>query len=200
MKLEKVRHARVYDAERKLLFCEASVWDMFQRGVAMVLDDFWRARRLLCIKMVAENMDREKGVEELRYGFVRDDAGGGGGNGGLGWNRRHEMSLRGRGGGGDSASADAATWGGAKNSAGLVRSLLEEDGILAELEREREKERERSGGGKRRRGGADRQKVKLHLQVDEAEALSDLAEIRGEKRPRDEPHGATGERKSKRRK
>lgn len=187
LKLEKVRHARVYEAEKRRLFYEHAIWASYRQSVDTVLDEFRHQRRLVIVRLLCENAEKMKALEELRYKIVKEEPIGG-------WQKKHEMSLRGRVQG--EAQVDN---GGANNSSKLVgvKSMLEEDGVLAELEREKDRDK----SNRRSRKNDSRQKVKLHLQVEEADALSDLADIRGEKRQREsEPAPTALERKSKRRK
>ncbi|CDF35026.1 unnamed protein product [Chondrus crispus] len=100
------------------------------------------------------------------------------------------MSLRGRG---------ATTENNGDNSNGKSggRSALEEDGLLAEIEKDNGvREKEKKG---RNRKNENRQKVKVQIEVEESEALHDLALIRGEKRSR-EPEPVVIERRVKKRK
>lgn len=184
MKLEKIRHAKVFEAEKRRLFCENSIESEYQRTVQAVLDDYVKQRNVLVVRMLHENSEKIRHVQELRHKIIRDEGTTGA------WQRKHEMSLRGR---GSSAENNGGDSGGSKPGG---RSALEEDGVLAELEREnglKEKEKGRS-----RRKNDNRQKVKVAIEAVDDELHVDLALIRGEKRAREpEP---TAERRSKKRK
>lgn len=184
LKLEKIRHAKVFEAEKRRLFHETSVENEYQRNVHAAVDEYLRLRTTLVMKLLRENSCKVKHVQGLRYKIIGDESSV------TGWQqRKHEMSLRGR-------AVAAESSGDNGNSRPGGRSALEEDGVLAEIERENGvREKEKRG----RRGKNDnRQKVKVHIEVEESEALHDLALIRGEKRPREpEP---VAERRTKKRK
>lgn len=184
LKLEKIRHAKVFEGEKRRLFCENSIESEYQKTVQAVLDEYVKQRNVLVVRMLHENSEKIRHVQELRHKIIRDE-----GTGGGAWQRKHEMSLRGRG----SSAENNGDSGGSRPGG---RSALEEDGVLAELEKEnglKEKEKGRS-----RRKNDNRQKVKVAIEAVDDELHVDLALIRGEKRPR-EPEPAA-ERRSKKRK
>lgn len=152
LKLEKVRHARVYEADKRRLYHENVILTMYEMEVAAIVDEFEQAKLSVVNKMLAENAEKIKQVEELRYGICKDDVVGA-------WQRKHEMSLRGRGG---------------------VDDDLDEG---------------RSNGRRRRTRSSS---VKVNVELDDHQVSDDLAEMRGEKRQRED--GNDRERRSKKRK
>ncbi|CAN8067647.1 unnamed protein product [Agarophyton chilense] len=150
LKLEKKRHARVYEADKRRLYHENVILTMYEMEVDAILDEFEQARRAAMMKMLSENAEKMRQVEELRYGICKDDVVGG-------WQRKHEMALRGRG-----AIDDEV-----------------DDGRPAR------KKRTRSNS------------VKVNVELDDNQVSDDLAEMRGEKRQREE--GNDRERRSKKR-
>lgn len=136
------------------------------------------------MRLLSDNLCKVKHVQGLRFKIMGEDSTA------SGWNqRKHEMSLRGRG-------ATTENNGDNSNGKSSGRSALEEDGLLAEIEKDNGvKEKEKRG---RNRKNDNRQKVKVQIEVEESEALHDLALIRGEKRPR-EPEPVVIERRLKKR-
>eukprot|EP00178_Gracilaria_changii_P014127 TRINITY_DN400_c0_g1_i1.p1 TRINITY_DN400_c0_g1~~TRINITY_DN400_c0_g1_i1.p1 ORF type:complete len:435 (+),score=74.07 TRINITY_DN400_c0_g1_i1:4091-5395(+) len=153
LKLEKVRHARVYEADKRRLYHENVILSMYEMEVEAILDDFEQARRAAMMKMLADNAEKMRQVEELRCGICKDDVVGG-------WQRKHEMALRGRG------------------------------AIDDEVDDGRPPRRTT----KRTRSNS----VKVNVELDDHQVSDDLAEMRGEKRQREE--SKERERRSKKRK
>lgn len=89
LKLEKTRHERVYEAERKLIYSENAVLSTYHLTILQILGDFDAQKRALLTKALTDNAEKTRQVEELRYRICKDDVPGT-------WQRRHEMSLRGR--------------------------------------------------------------------------------------------------------
>ncbi|PXF46481.1 hypothetical protein BWQ96_03716 [Gracilariopsis chorda] len=151
LKLEKVRHARVYEADKRRLYHENVILTMYEMEVAAIIDEFEQAKRSVVLKMLSDNAEKMRQVEELRYGICKDDVVGA-------WQRKHEMSLRGRGGADDD---------------------LDEG---------------RSHGRRKRTRSSS---VKVNVELDDHQVSDDLAEMRGEKRQRED--GNDRERRSKKR-
>lgn len=155
LKLEKVRHARVYEAEKRRIYHESAILETFQREISTIHEEAEMTRRNATMKALADNMEKIRQVEELRYRICKDELAGG-------WQRRHEMSLRGR-----------------NNGA-------EEEYVIDDNNKPR------------RRKADNRAKVKVNVELEDDQVLDDLAEMKGEKRAREEV--IVPERRSKKRK
>lgn len=148
LKLEKVRHTRVYEADKRRLYHENVILTMYEMEVAAIMEDFEQTKRAAVHKMLMDNAEKMRQVDELRYGICKDD-----------WQRRHDMALRRR------------------------------SGIDDELDEGRPSNRR-----KRTRSNS----VKVNVELDDHQVSDDLAEMRGEKRQREE--GTERDRRSKKRK
>lgn len=90
LRLEKTRHQRIHDAERKLLYQSRIIDREYDDDVRRAYEEYEQSRRMIAVHLLRENGEKMRRVEELRYRIVRDDVS-------TMFNRRHEMSLRGRG-------------------------------------------------------------------------------------------------------
>lgn len=155
LKLEKARHARVYEAEKRKLYSERAIQHTFDHEVHLAWDDYESSRRTVLFRLLQDNLEKVRRVEELRYKIVRDDTAGV-------WQRRHEMALRQRGGNGEDDYG----------------RRVDEDGVPIENDKPR---RTRKNDNK----NSQQPRVKVQLHLDESDILMDLAEMTGEKRVRE---------------
>lgn len=155
-RLEKERHEKIYEAEKRRLYQERAIDTTFETQVREAEAAYASGVRSLMGRLLQENADRIKRFEEIRFGIIRDDEAPNG--------RRHEMSLRGR-----THNDDDATIRRGGNG-----HVDDDDG--------RPNRRSRKGDG---RAAANHPKVKLHLALDAADVASDMAKITGAKRSRD---------------
>lgn len=172
LKLEKAKHARVYEAEKRMLYMEQVIKWAYFVDVRTALEDHMTNRRGAVCKSLEDVAEKMRRVEELQYGISREDAAAATGTG----SRRHDMSLRVRGGGG---------------GGGDERMRIDDD-VVQEPEKSR----------KTRKTDNRHQKVKVQIMLEESDILADLAELRGEKRPREPEPAAPNqpERKTKKKK
>jgi hypothetical protein len=194
LRLEKARHARLYDAERHYLYLSRTVRNTYEFDVRIAEEEFDQQRRNLVVHMLRENTEKMKRVEELRCHIVRDDVNGM-------FSRRHEMSLRGRGTttcngvGGESADPEGVAPHAGSMALGFpgypafAGGLTGIPGLDGELPEEAAKEKTRRGKGKNdpSKHAAQQRRPQLSLELEEDEVLDDLAQITGEKRTRQEP-------------
>lgn len=207
LRLEKARHARMYDAERRLLYHCRTIRNSYDYDVRLAEEEFDQQRRYVAVQMLRENSEKMRRVEELRYKIVRDEVNG------L-YSRRHEMSLRGRAHvsshNNDQSDADIASsaalnsglfQGGYGNLAGGFGLPLSENG---EIEEPKEKPTRR--GAKKKEDPAKHapilRRTSVNIELDEEDIQDDLAKMTGEKRPRQEtaPVSDPPTRKNKKRK
>lgn len=182
LKLEKARHSRVYEAEKRLLQMEQTVLSQYENEARRIQEEYEVSRRVATRKALVENADKILSLERRRHGVLKDDdnmdgmwtdnggrglndgvggssisatLGGGGGNSSFGFHnlRKHDFGLRGR---------DDKHFG--------------DDEIHVDVS---EKPR------KTRKAENRHQKVKINIELDEQDILADLAELHGEKRTRD---------------
>lgn len=165
LKLEKARHARVYEAEKRLIHVEHAINASYVAEVDAAIEEYMAARRAATLKALTDNAEKIRRIEEMRFGISKDD---GGQNV---WPRKHDMALRGR-------QAD--------------EKFRAEDDIFYDADKAR----------RTRKGDNRNQKVKVQIELEEADVMVDLAELRGEKRPREpEPCSSNPpERKAKKKK
>lgn len=171
LRLEKLRHSRMYEAEKRRLYSERTIESTYESQVRAAEEDFEAGRRALVTRLLQDNMEKTRRVEELRYKIVREEPTNS-------WTRRHEMSLRGRATGNGEDLQDPGYIG--RSS---LRHLGDDD-VGADHEREKPQRRRKNDNK-----NSQQPKVKLHLALDEGDVLHDLAEITGEKRVREpDPH------------
>lgn len=77
----------VYEAEKRFIYRQSSILKSHHRAVSCIIDEYEALKKATVNKILLENTDKIRQVEELRYGILRDDV--------LGV-KKHEMSLRGR--------------------------------------------------------------------------------------------------------
>uniref|UniRef100_A0A7S2ZSR3 Uncharacterized protein n=1 Tax=Rhodosorus marinus TaxID=101924 RepID=A0A7S2ZSR3_9RHOD len=170
IRLEKIRHRRIYDGEKRLLYAHKLVKLNYDHEVRLADIEYENARRLLMQRLMQENMEHQRRVEELRYKIIRDDPHGV-------YPRKHEMSLRGRG------AKDAGAHGAHDSSiiAGSHSTIIENDsGYTDQTHQDR-------GSRNRRRVSIDRARVRVELET--GEVMDDLAEVFGDRRPGGEGTG-----------
>lgn len=90
LKLEKTRHTRVYEAEKRLIYMQHAIQTAYANEVQAALEEHRINRRHAVIKSLAENASKIRRLEEMRYGITREDAA----QSALA--RKHDMALRGR--------------------------------------------------------------------------------------------------------
>lgn len=183
LKLEKARHARVYEAEKRLMHLEQMVVATYRTEADQIHHDHMIIRRAAVKKALIENAQRIRRLERRRYGVAKDDGNDAsvGGNGGSG-------SGTGAGDAGNGAPGTGGG-GGASNGAGLGTSRRHD----MELRGRDDKLKSEDDGGldagekprKTRKAENKQQKVKVTLELEELDIMADLAELRGEKRPRE---------------
>lgn len=207
LRLEKARHARLYDAERRVLYYWRAIRNAYDYDVRLAEEEFDQQRRFIAVQMLRENSEKMRRVEELRYKIVRDEVNGM-------YSRRHEMSLRGR-----SASSNhnqdhtevdlsgsailnsGISLGGYGNLAGGFTLPLSENG---EIEEPKEKPTRR---GAKKKDDASKhapilRRTSVNIVLEEDDIQDDLAKMTGEKRTRHDSAAPSDAptRKSKKRK
>lgn len=203
LKLEKARHARVYEAERRLMHMEQSILSTYRAEAEQIFREHMANRLSAARKALVDNAERIRGLERRRYGVRKNDGsdlnvGGNGGNG----------STTGL---GDVGNGTTGTGGGAGTSNGTGFGLSRRHDM--ELRGRDDKLKSEDDGGmdigekprKTRKTDNKQQKVKVTVELEEQDILSDLAELRGEKRPREPDPAPTStlhlpERKAKKKK
>lgn len=165
LKLEKTRHSRVYEAEKRLLYMEHSIMVAYTLEITAAIEEHLANRRITTMKALAENAEKIRRIEQMRFGIAKEDSGQ------TTWHRKHDMALRGR--------------------AGDEKSRLEDE-LMYDADKSR----------KSRKGDNRNIRVKIQIELEEADVMADLSELRGEKRPREPEPSSTNppERKAKKKK
>lgn len=174
LRLEKMRHEKMYESEKRRLYAERAIERAYEWDVRDADEAYAAGLKAVMMRLLADNALKTRRIEELRFGIIpaqEED------------NyhylvRRHEMSLRNR------------------NSTAFVDedgNLLDDDHARA-LRRVRKAEsranaaamsRSNARNGYPKNDDHTQPKVKLHLALDDAAVASDLAKIKGGKRTRD---------------
>ncbi len=194
LRLEKARHERVYQSEKRRYYAERAIEQSYEWEVRAAEEAYTAGVRAAVERLLERNLKRQQLLEERRFGIAHrpnDNATSGAyGNGG----RPHGMSLRTRNGGG---SGDEKKGGGN----GADEEAPTHDGGRASR---RNRKETRNGNGNGGNGGNNhaQPRVKLVMALDEEDVNSDLLKItRGGKRARESENGATAnERRNKKRK
>lgn len=183
LKLEKARHARVYEAERRLMHLQQRIVSAYRSEVEHIFQEHMANRRAAARKALIENAQNMRRLERRRFGVRKHDGnesiiGGNGGSVGV-------TGLNDIGNGVTGAGA------GTSNGSGLNMSRRHD----MELRGRDDKMRSEDDGGmgmdlgekprKTRKTENKAAKVKVTVELDEQDILSDLAELRGEKRARE---------------
>lgn len=90
LKLEKTRHARVYEAEKRLMYMEHAITTAHAKEMRSAYEEYMTSRRAALMKALSENAEKMRVLEEKHYGITREDATQ------AAWTRKHDMALRGR--------------------------------------------------------------------------------------------------------
>lgn len=159
LKLEKIRHARIFEAEKRRLCSEHAILRSYETEVNAAMEELAAGCRTAVIKALQENSEKVRQVEELRYRICKDDPQGF-------FYKKHEMSLRRH-----------------------EKEGRHDDDTAFENEKPT----------KRNKKNDKKEKVRVNIKLEDNQIAGDLAEMRGEKRPREDPPPPP-ERKSKKRK
>eukprot|EP00181_Compsopogon_caeruleus_P005132 CAMPEP_0184689948 /NCGR_PEP_ID=MMETSP0312-20130426/30940_1 /TAXON_ID=31354 /ORGANISM="Compsopogon coeruleus, Strain SAG 36.94" /LENGTH=494 /DNA_ID=CAMNT_0027147357 /DNA_START=213 /DNA_END=1697 /DNA_ORIENTATION=+ len=122
---ERARHSRIFEAEKRRLYAEQVVRWSYAHEVRLVEEEYESARRVLTVRLLQENADKQRRVDELRYKIFRDDPAG------IWQHRKHEMSLRGRGDQDDHVFEEHPA---AENHVEKVRQVRKRGGVLVSSE------------------------------------------------------------------